>query len=126
MIGNLEPEEHVMENPTASVIYPGGMLGQLAIALEKMGWEQGDNVAVEIAGTSVYEIDGAGTKWAPVKGTRKYNKDAFIIIKNLDRNPTVPSVPNPELKGHHLKSEKELAAELKRSDDAKGYDTYSK
>ena len=123
MIGNLEPEEHVMDD---SVMYPGGMLGQLAIALEKMGWEQGDNVAVEIAGTSVYEIDGAGTKWAPVKGTRKYNKDAFIIIKNLDRNPTIPSVPNPELKGHHLKSEKELAAELKRSDDAKGYETYSK
>ena len=123
MIGNLEPEEHVMDD---SVMYPGGMLGQLAIALEKMGWDQGDNVAVEIAGTSVYEIDGAGTKWAPVKGTRKYNKDAFIIIKNLDRNPTVPSVPNPELNGHHLKSEKELAAELKRSDDAKGYDTYSK
>ena len=123
MIGNLEPEEHVMDD---SVMYPGGMLGQLAIALEKMGWDQGDNVAVEIAGTSVYEIDGAGTKWAPVKGTRKYNKDAFIIIKNLDRNPTVPSVPNPELKGHHLKSEKELAAELKRSDDAKGYETYSK
>ena len=123
MIGNLEPEEHVMDD---SVMYPGGMLGQLAIALEKMGWDQGDNVAVEIAGTSVYEIDGAGTKWAPVKGTRKYNKDAFIVIKNLDRNPTVPSVPNPELKGHHLKSEKELAAELKRSDDAKGYDTYSK
>ena len=123
MIGNLEPEEHVMED---SVMYPGGMLGQLAVALEKMGWEQGDNVAVEIAGTSVYEIDGAGTKWAPVKGTRKYNKDAFIIIKNLDRNPTVSSVSNPELKGHHFKSEKELAAELKRSDDAKGYDTYSK
>ena len=87
MIGNLEPEEHVMDD---SVMYPGGMLGQLAVALEKMGWDQGDNVAVEIAGTSVYEIDGAGTKWAPVKGTRKYNKDAFIIIKNLDRNPTVP------------------------------------
>ena len=98
MIGNLEPEEHVMDD---SVIYPGGMLGQLAIALEKMGWEQGDNVAVEIAGTSVYEIDGAVTKWAPVKGTRKYNKDAFIVIKNLDRNPTVPSQPNPDLKAHH-------------------------
>jgi hypothetical protein len=87
-----------------SVIYPGGMLGQLAIALEKMGWESGDNIAVEIAGTSVYEIDGAGTKWAPVKGTVKYNKDAFIVIKNLDRNPTVPSQPNPELKAHHAKS----------------------
>ena len=98
MIGNLEPEEHVMDD---SVMYPGGMLGQLAIALEKMGWDPGDNVAVEIAGTSVYEIDGAGTKWAPLKGTRKYNKDAFIVIKNLDRNPTVPSQPNPDLKAHH-------------------------
>jgi len=77
-----------------SVAYPGKMLGQLAIALEKLGWEYGDDVAVEIAGTSVYEIDGAGTKWAPVKGTRKYNKDAFIVIKNLDRNPTVASQPN--------------------------------
>ena len=98
MIGNLEPEEHVMDD---SAMYPGEMLGQLAIALEKMGWGQSDNIAVEIAGTSVYEIDGAGTKWAPVKGTRKYNKDAFIVIKNLDRNPTVPSQPNPELKQHH-------------------------
>ena len=98
MIGNLEPEEHVMDE---SVIYPGGMLGQLAIALESLGWDYGDNVAVEIAGTSVYEIDGAGTKWAPVKGTRKYNKDAFIVIKNLDRNPIVPSQPNPDLKQHH-------------------------
>ena len=98
MIGNLEPEEHVMDD---SAMYPGGMLGQLAIALEKMGWVQSDNIAVEIAGTSVYEIDGAGTKWAPVKGTRKYNKDAFIVIKNLDRNPTIPSQPNPELKQHH-------------------------
>ena len=90
MLGNLEPEESVMND---SVIYPGGMLGQLASALEKMGWESGDDVAVEIAGTSVYEIDGAGTKWAPVKGTRKYNKDAFIIIKNRDRNLTVSSQP---------------------------------
>ena len=98
MLGNLEPEERVMDD---SVLYPGGMLGQLAIALEKMGWDAGDDVVVEIAGTSVYEIDGAGTKWAPVKGTRKYNKDAFIIIKNRDRNPTVPSQPNPELKAHH-------------------------
>ena len=58
MIGNLEPEENVMDD---SVMYPGGMLGQLAIALEKLGWEYGDDVVVEIAGTSVYEIDGAGT-----------------------------------------------------------------
>ena len=88
MLGNLEPEEHVMDD---SVIYPGGMLGQLAIALEQMGWDYGDDVVVEIGGTSVYGIDGAGTKWAPVKGTRKYNKDAFIVIKNRSRDPVVPS-----------------------------------
>ena len=98
MIGNLEPEEHVMEE---SLTYPGKMLGELALALEALGWDYGDDVAVEIGGTSVYEIDGAGTKWAPVKGTRKYNKDAFIVIKNRSRNPTVPSQPNPDLKGYH-------------------------
>ena len=40
-----------------------------------------DDCEVVIGGSSVYEIDGAGTKWAPVKGTRKYNKDAFIVIR---------------------------------------------
>ena len=66
---------------------------ELAVAVENLGWEEGDDIVVEIGGTSVYEIDGAGTKWAPVKGTRKYNKDAFIIIKNRDRNVTVSSQP---------------------------------
>ena len=70
-------------------------------AIQTLGWDPNDNLAIEIGGTSVYEIEGAGTKWAPVKGTRKYNKDAFIVIKNLDRNPIVPSQPNPELKQHH-------------------------
>ena len=79
---------------------------ELAIALDNLGWQEGNNIAVEIGGTSVYEIEGAGTKWAPVKGTRKYNKDAFIVIKNLDRNPTVPSQPNPELKQAHPYEEK--------------------
>ena len=64
-------------------MYPGNMLGQLAIALEKMGWEGGDNVAVEIAGTSVYEIDGAGTKWAPVKGTRNTTKMRSLLLRTL-------------------------------------------
>ena len=79
-----------------NIQYPGPMLGQLAIALEELNWDSTDEIAVEIAGTSVYEIDGAGTKWAPVKGTRKYNKDAFIVIKNKSRDPIVPSQPNPE------------------------------
>ena len=58
----------------------------------ELGWDVvNDDLHLEVGGTSVYEIDGAGTKWAPVKGTRKYNKDAFIVIKNRDRDPVVPS-----------------------------------
>ena len=117
MHGSLEPEEHLMEN---------SIIDDLARVINKLGWTIEDDIAVEIGGTSVYGIDGAGTKWAPLKGTVKYNKDAFIVIKNRSRNPTVSSVPNTELKAHHLKTEKELAAELKKSDDAKMYDTYSK
>ena len=74
----------------------------LVQAVAALGWDVvNDDIHVEIGGTSVYEIDGAGTKWAPVKGTRKYNKDAFIVIKNRSRNPTVPSQSNPNLKGYH-------------------------
>ena len=50
-----------------------------------------DDIHIEIGGTQVYMIEGAGTKWAPLKGTRKYNKDAFIVIKNRSRNEFVPS-----------------------------------
>ena len=40
-----------------------------------------EDCEVAIGGTQIYEIDGAGTKWAPNLGTRKYNKDAFIVIR---------------------------------------------
>ena len=76
-------------------------MDQVSRMITTLGWETTDDIAVEVGGTSIYEIDGAGTKWAPVKGTRKYNKDAFIVIKNLSRNPTVSSQPNPDLKAHH-------------------------
>ena len=60
-----------------------------------LGWDVShDDLHVEIAGTSVYEIEGLGTKWSPVKGTRKYNNDAFIVIKNKSRDPVIPSKPN--------------------------------
>ena len=109
MIGRLDPEEDVMDDSLiakrkALAVCNQGVSEKLLEAIANLGWDCYDNVAVEIGGTSVYEIDGAGTKWAPVKGTVKYNKDAFIIIKNLDRNPTVPSQPNPELKAHHAES----------------------
>mgnify|MGYP007029088093 CR=1 FL=1 len=61
-------------------------------AVAALGWDvRNDDIHVEIGGTQVYEIEGAGTKWAPVRGTRKYNKDAFIVIKNRSRDPFIPS-----------------------------------
>ena len=44
----------------------------------------------------VLMLEKSTTKNGAPKGTRKYNKDAFIVIKNLDRNPTISSQPNPE------------------------------
>ena len=108
MIGKLDPEENVMS--------PESISEKLAKAIETLGWSSEDNIAVEFAGSSVYEIDGPGTKWSPLKGTKKYNKDAFIVIKNLDRNPTIPSKPNLE----------QECKELKEGDDKLNYDTYSK
>ena len=56
-------------------------LGQLALTMQELGFTHDVDLEIVVGGTSVYEIDGDGTKWAPVKGTRKYNKDAFIVIR---------------------------------------------
>jgi len=98
MHGSLDPEENVMQDELISkrkaiAVCNQGVVEQLYDVIAQLGWDCYDDVSVEIGGTAVYEIDGAGTKWAPVKGTRKYNKDAFIIIKNRDRNVTVSSQP---------------------------------
>ena len=62
-----------------------------------LGWDvRNDDLHIEVGGTSVYEIEGLGTKWSPVKGTRKYNNDAFIVIKNRSREPFAPSKANAE------------------------------
>ena len=101
MNGKLEPDERVLDD---SLIYPGGMLGQLALVLEELGWEYGDDVDVEIGGTSVSGIDVGevyNKKWQSPIGTRKYNKDAFIIIKNQSRRDLSKSVPLDEFKPHH-------------------------
>ena len=80
------------------------MLGQFAIALEKLGWDRDDEISVEIGGVSVTGTPtspDANPKWAKPFGTVSYQNDAFIIIKNKSRNPVVPSQPNPELKQKH-------------------------
>ena len=80
------------------------MLGQFALALEKLGWDANDEISVEIGGVAVTGTPtspNANPKWAKPFGTVSYQKDAFIVIKNKSRNPVVPSQPNPEFKQQH-------------------------
>ena len=101
MIGNLEPEEHVMDESTK---FPSSVLNKIAVALEALGWDYNDEIAVDIGGTQVSGIDVGeeyNKKWQSPIGTRKYNKDAFIVIKNKSRDPFTPSIPNPDLKARH-------------------------
>ena len=67
----------------------------LVEAVEALGWDvRNDDIHVEIGGTSVYEIDGAGTKWAPVKGTRKYNKDCLLYTSPSPRDRQKSRMPS--------------------------------
>lgn len=96
MIGNLEPEENVMEKKYATA----DMLGQLALALEKLNWDAGDELRVKIGGVAhsgIHQAEGANPKWAKPFGTVSYHNDAFIVIENVTRNPVVPSKA-PEVK----------------------------
>ena len=58
-------------------------LGKLALAMEQLEFTSDVPLDIAIAGSQVYEIEGTGTKWSPTKGTRKYNKDAFIVIRKV-------------------------------------------
>jgi hypothetical protein len=98
MIGNLEPEERVM-NETSS------WLGNLAIVLKDLNWEANDDIRVEVGGvaaTGTATHPDANPKWAKPYGTVTYQTDAFIVIKNSNRNPVVfskaPQLPEGQQK----------------------------
>ena len=69
-------------------------LYDLLDAMERLEMKDED-LEVVIGGGQIYEIEGDGTRWKPVKGTRKYNKDAFIVIRRP--TPVVSSLPNNDL-----------------------------
>lgn len=87
--------------------YPtADMLGQFAAALQQLGWDSNDELQVDIGGVAITGTatnPNANPKWAKPFGTVTYQNDAFIVIKNVSRNPVVPSQPNPDLKAHHHK-----------------------
>jgi hypothetical protein len=101
MIGNLEPEENVMEKKNYAT---ADMLGKLAIALEKLDWDPSDELRVKIGGVAnsgIHQTEDANPRWAKPFGSVSYQNDAFIVIENATRSPVVPSEPNPELKQAH-------------------------
>ena len=80
------------------------ILEKLTTALQELGWDVDDELSVDIGGVAVTGTatnPEANPKWAKPFGTVSYQNDAFIVIKNKNRNPVVPSVPNPDLKQKH-------------------------
>ena len=103
MLGKLDPEENVMDETIAKrkaiAVCNQGVVQELYDTIAKLGWDCYDNVTVEIGGTQVSGIDVGeeyNKKWQSPIGTRKYNKDAFIIIKNQDRRDLTKSEPFSE------------------------------
>ncbi len=70
---------------------------------ETLKWELDDDIEITISGSQTSGIDqpeGYNKKWSTPLGEVKYNRDAFIVIKNRDRDPFVPSVaPLPSQQG---------------------------
>ena len=76
--------------------------------IHTLGWNvRDDNIVIEIGGTQVsgiYQGEEYNKKWAAQYGDRKYNKDAFVVIKNLSRNDDTKSLPmDREHAPHHSK-----------------------
>ena len=108
MIGKLDPEENVMGEEISSKRKSAAVMKtiyqNLTDTIAQLGWDCYDDVTVEIGGTQVSGID-VGEEYnkkrqSPI-GTRKYNKDAFIIIKNQDRRDMTKSQPMEEFNPAH-------------------------
>ena len=82
-----------MSDPSERVVWNSD---RTSLLWSKLGWDVDDEIDVEIGGTSVSGIDVGevyNKKWQSPIGTRKYNKDAFIIIKNQSRRDLTKSQP---------------------------------
>ena len=116
MTGKLDPEERVMNDISPHdwtknkdkffAWEDNGIMDRIQDFIETLDWEGSDHIVVEIGGTQISGIDVGeeyNKKWQSPIGTRKYNKDAFIVIKNLSRDPFESSKPmDREHKPHHV------------------------
>jgi len=92
MLSKIDPDERILSEPT--------LVEQVNRIAEDLGWGSSDHIVVEIGGTvisGIHQGDDYNKKWATPYGVRKYNKDAFIVIKNQTRDPFEPSMSPEEL-----------------------------
>ena len=114
MHGKIDPEERVMSDIQSHdwtkntdeffAWEDDGIMDRVQDFIETLDWNKEDDIVVEVGGTvvsGIHQGEEYNKKWATPFGVRKYNKDAFIVIKNLSRSPFDPSKPNPDLKAHH-------------------------
>ena len=93
MLSKMDPDERILSEPT--------LVEQVNRIAEDLGWGSSDQIVVEIGGTvisGIHQGDDYNKKWATPYGVRKYNKDAFIVIKNQTRDPFEPSMSPEDLK----------------------------
>lgn len=75
------------------------MIERINELIAELGWEPTDEIVVQIGGvaaTGTASHPDANPKWAKPFGTVTYQNDAFIVIKNVNRNPVISSQPNSE------------------------------
>ena len=127
MIGKLDPEENVMGEEISSKRKSAAVMKtiyqNLTDTIAQLGWDCYDNVTVEIGGTQVSGIDVGeeyNKKWQSPIGTRKYNKDAFIIIKNQDRRDMTKSQPMEEFNPAHQYEPVSVKPDLKQQQEPNG------
>ena len=111
MIGKLDVEEDVMDESVIANRKAAAVMktvsGKLSDVIATLGWDCYDDVVVEIGGTvvsGIHQGENYNKKWATPYGVRKYNKDAFTVIKNRTRSPFEPSKPfeEGEFKPKHI------------------------
>lgn len=75
------------------------MIEKINELIAELGWESTDEIVVQVGGvaaTGTQTVSTSNPKWSKPYGSVTYQKDAFIVIKNVNRNPVIPSQPNNE------------------------------
>jgi hypothetical protein len=68
------------------------MIEKINELIAELGWEPTDEIVVQVGGvaaTGTQTVSTSNPKWSKPYGSVTYQKDAFIVIKNVNRNPVI-------------------------------------